>query len=94
VTLHEVRLMNEYTISWPLWHNAAPAERDDFDLSPELRADLEAWAKTFNDHYDWESGWDDHSLIEDHGAAAKDLRDRLERELGPAYQVQLHLWEC
>jgi hypothetical protein len=92
--MREVRLMNEYTFSWPLWGDVGPAERDDFKLSPDLRAGLETWAKTFNDHFDWQSGWDDHSLVEDHAAAARELRDRLACELGPAYRVKLHLWEC
>ena len=88
-----VKIMNDYGASWPLWNETGPAKRDDFALSEGLALRLEHWARCFNDHFDWEAGWDDHALKDSHRLEAHKLRDQVSVELGPGYTVTLDLWE-
>lgn len=88
-----VKLMNEYTMRWPLWIPDGPAAEGDLPVSDGLAADLKAWARTFNEHFDWQRGWDDSALIPGHALEAQRLRLALAEELGPDYEVVLDLWE-
>ncbi|ADG76513.1 conserved hypothetical protein [Cellulomonas flavigena DSM 20109] len=87
-----VRLMNEYTIDWPLWVDG-PAGEGDLPVSERLAGDLKAWARTFNNHYDFQHGWDDSRLIEPYTREGQRLQHALQVELGPGYDVALDLWE-
>lgn len=89
-----VKLMNEYTIQWPLWIPGGPATEGDLPVSEGLAADLKAWAGTFNAHFDWQHGWDDPALVAEHALEAQRLRLALAEELGPDYEVVLDLWEA
>lgn len=89
-----VRLMNEYSVSWPLWTAEGPADRDEIPVSPALTARLCRWAEHFERHFHWETGWDDQARSAPHGAEAEALRTLLEAELGSDYAVSLELWEA
>lgn len=89
-----VRLMNEYSVSWPLWTAEGPADRDEIPVSPALAARLCRWAEHFDRHYHWETGWDDPARSAPHAAEAETLRGLLEAELGADYAVALELWEA
>lgn len=89
----QVKIMNEYTVGWPLWNASGPAERREFPLSEPLAQRLEHWARFFNDHFDWETGWDDPALKEPHRIEAHELCRLVSEELGPDYGVRLDLWE-
>jgi len=88
-----VRIANDYTITWPLWNEAGPMERDEIDVPEPLRARLLAWAREFNDRFDWENGWDSPDLSEPHAREGRALRDELAAHLGPGYDVRLSVWE-
>lgn len=88
-----IRLMNEYSIDWPLWVSDGPAGEGDLPVTAPLAAELKAWARTFNDHYDWQHGWDDPKRFEGHAREAERLQRALQADLGDAYEVALQLWE-
>jgi len=88
-----VRLMNEYSVSWPLWTAEGPAARDEIPVSPALTARLCRWAEHFERHYHWERGWDDAARSAPHAVEAETLRGLLEAELGAGCTVVLRLWE-
>ena len=89
-----VKIMNDYTVAWPLWNETGPARRNEFPLSEGLARRLERWARCFNDHFDPEAGWDDRALKDSHRIEALKLRDQVSVDLGPGYTVTLDLWEA
>lgn len=89
-----LKLMNEYTIEWPLWDRSGPCERGDPPVPADLECRLLDWAREFNDHFDWETGWDDPALREPHAQTGRQLYDELVAFLGENYDVDLNLWEC
>lgn len=89
-----VRLMNEYTIEWPLWVPDGPTREGDLPVSEAVAREIKAWARTFNEHYDWESGWDDQEIAEGHVREASRLEAALAADLGDEYEVALELWEA
>lgn len=86
--------MNEYTVTWPLWKESGLAERDEFPITEMLARRLERWARIFNDHFSWDSGWDDPTLKEAHRTEARKLYSLVCEELGSDYRVLLDLWEA
>ena len=88
-----VKIANDYTITCPLWNSFGPMERDEIDVPEPLRARLLAWAQEFNDHFDWEHGWDSPDLSEPHAREGRALRDELAPQLGPGYDVRLSVSE-
>lgn len=88
-----VKLMNEYSIDWPLWLLGGPAQEGQLPISEPLARELKAWARSFNDHYHWESGWDDGERARAHAATAAPLLRALQAELGTDYEVTMDLWE-
>lgn len=89
-----VRLMNEYSVRWPLWGPEGPLPDGEPTLSPQLSRRLRAWAQNFNHHFSWESGWDSAERGREHAHTAEALTRALEAELGPEVRVDLDLWEC
>ena len=94
VAENRIKIMNEYTVAWPVWNEPGETERDDLRLSESLVQRLERWARSFNDHFDWETGWDDRALTEPHRLEAHELHRLVSAELGPEYRVLLDLWEA
>ncbi|MBO3085097.1 hypothetical protein [Cellulomonas fengjieae] len=88
-----VRLMNEYTVDWPLWVSDGPAQEGDVPIDEPLATELKTWARVFNEHYDWKRGWDDPAVAEGHAQEAVRLRGALQDALGRGYDVVLELWE-
>jgi hypothetical protein len=88
-----VKLMNEYTVAWPIWMSGGLADRGSLDLSDGLAARISEWARVFNDHFDPETGWDSSDLRARHATDAQALRRSLREELGDRYDVTLDLWE-
>lgn len=89
---HAVRLMNEYTVTWPLWP-AGAAERVARLLEDNLTTRLTRWAEVFNDHYDHGSGWDDAAVAVEHRAEADRLLTALRAALPAPWTVTLDYWE-
>lgn len=88
-----VKLMNEYSVTWPLWTTFGLAEEGDLPVSDDLAARLRAWAAHFDEHFHWERGWDGAGRAESHAREARRLHRALQDELGPGYEVSLDLWE-
>lgn len=89
----ELTLMNEYGCTWPIWElGGATSPGDDafVTLTPQLRAELLAWASFFLDNYDYLRGWMS-SYAEFHEEGRR-LRAELQRQLGPTYEVSLSEW--
>ena len=89
----ELRLVNEYESDWPIWELGGGTSPDDdafTTLTPQLRADLHAWAGYFLDNYDHLHGWR-NSYAEFHEEGRR-LRAELQRQLGPTYEVALSEW--
>lgn len=89
-----VRLMNEYTVRWPLWGQLGPLSEGELKVSDPVARELKAWARSFNEHFDWQRGWDDPAIAAAHALEATRLRDALQADLGPQYDVVLDLWEA
>ncbi|WP_181439714.1 hypothetical protein [Curtobacterium sp. MCBD17_028] len=47
----EYRLMNEYTVDWPIWRDDGGAPEGEPELSQRLAAQVRDWAATFNELY-------------------------------------------
>lgn len=88
-----VKLMNDYGVDLPLWASGGLADDGTFPITEELRERLTGWAATFNEHFDYETGWDDERLRRAHRAEGLALHRRLIDELGQGYEVSLDLWE-
>lgn len=61
-------------------------------VSTSLREDVLAWARAFSSRID-DSGWISAEAHAAHEREGRVLRQRLQRELGPAYRVVLLLSE-
>lgn len=85
--------MNEYGVDLPLWAADGLAGDDDFPISEKLRERLMAWASTFNEHFDDETGWDDEQTRRAHRTEGLALHRQLIEDLGPGYNVSFSLWE-
>lgn len=91
---HAVRLMNDYTVDWPLWpvSNGAAEEMKTL-LDEGLSTRLRQWAQVFNAHYDPFDGWDDPVLAAEHRAEAGRLLAALRAALPSPWTITLDYWE-
>ncbi|MDA4893029.1 hypothetical protein PFZ55_39825 [Streptomyces sp. MS2A] len=85
--------MNDYGAAIPLWTFGGLADPTDYPLSDDLVADLEAWSRTFQRHFEPVTGWDDPEVAAGHLAEGQRLFVRLREELGSDYQVEASFWE-
>ncbi|MFI2103543.1 hypothetical protein ACH436_09635 [Isoptericola sp. NPDC019693] len=92
---YRVRLMNEYTVKWPIWVGTDPARKAVVAeaVDDALTARLRAWADVFNAHYSYEHGWDDPHVAAAHRTEGEALRDALAAVLPEPWHVELHYWE-
>jgi pimeloyl-ACP methyl ester carboxylesterase len=90
-TRYTVRLMNEYGCDWPLW-GTLPAHVDR-RIDDDLRGRLQAWAATFQHHFDHEDGWDATDVAASHLAEGERLADDLRAVLPAPWTVRLDAWE-
>jgi hypothetical protein len=95
-TPRRIRLSVDYSQDWPLsdimWD---PEEQPAWDelLTPELIADLRAWARFFNTHADWETGlYGSEELRRWFDLEGFRLRTELVRQVGDRFDVELVLW--
>jgi hypothetical protein len=89
-----VTLMNEYSVTWPLWVADGPADERDPPVSAALAQRLRAWARDFDEHVHWPHGWDDDARPAQHAREAVRLHRAVQQDLGPGYEVVLDLWEA
>ncbi len=94
-----IKLMNEYMCELPLWQEGEGQVSEEMlleelRLSRRLEKGLRALATRFNNHFQHDRGWDDEDRARRHADHARSMHRRLKRELGPAWDVVLDLWEC
>lgn len=89
-----VKVGNDYSVAWPVWRDDGPADEGDFPIPPELAGALRAWAQSFNDHFEWDTGWDEPSSARPHAEEGRRIQAALQEALGPEYVVDLDLWEA
>ncbi|QCR43392.1 hypothetical protein C1N91_07380 [Curtobacterium sp. SGAir0471] len=87
------RLMNEYGVGWPLWDDDGPCPEGTPTLSPGVTAEVRAWTRDFDEHFDVESGWPTESAARSHERRGRLLLELVARELEPADDVVLEYWE-
>ncbi len=88
-----VRLMNDYTVDWPLWLPDGGASEDELPVPEHLRSRVRAWADVFNTLYHYERGWPTRHHLQQHRREGERLRVALAEDLGPGFDVVLDYWE-
>ncbi|MCG5258654.1 hypothetical protein EM868_22520 [Cupriavidus gilardii] len=97
--MKKIKLMADY-YCFPLWE-ASPGEVGNIDpadlpISPQLRIRLLKWAekldKTLNMDYPPDSRFPSEAEERQFKREGFELADELRSELGPDYEVILHLW--
>jgi hypothetical protein len=87
------RLMNEYSVEWPFWHDEGLAANGTPALPPRIEAAVRDWAAKFNESYSWEHGWPDQATAREHEEQGQRLRSIIEKLLPPEDTVSFDLWE-
>ena len=91
-----VKLMNEYTVKFPLWVYTENGDvlLDEREIAPtELGTRLGEWAETFNEYYSYEDGWPSHAIRDRHYATGVLLFNALQAHFGPSVPVDFDYWE-
>ena len=93
--MRRLTLTNDYGARYPACDGkGAEVNLDHLPIADEeLKADLLAYARTFDEHFSWDEAWDDEEIAAAHKAAGPGLRDRLQAALGSDYEVILEQWE-
>ena len=77
----EYRLMNDYSVGWPFWATDGLCDDGDPQLPTSLAAELRAWAATFNQEFDYMTGWPTATLADEHEREGRRLYEEVERAL-------------
>jgi hypothetical protein len=80
-----LRLMAEY--GHALWDDGDDADLGDLPLTEDLVRDLDAW----NTAWEMHARFENQPLPTSWEHEAHRLRDELQRQLGPGYEIRLHL---
>ncbi|KTR03746.1 hypothetical protein [Curtobacterium citreum] len=87
------RLMNEYSVDWPLWHDDGLCDAGTPSFSPQLEREILEWARDFNENYGIETGWPTEAAARSHERQGRRLLLLVERELPEEDDVVLGYWE-
>lgn len=87
------RLMNEYGVDWPLWHDDGLCDAGTPSFSPRLEREILEWARDFNENYGIETGWPTEVAARSHERQGRRLLLLVERELPKGDDVVLGYWE-
>ncbi|MDT0211355.1 hypothetical protein [Curtobacterium sp. BRD11] len=87
------RLMNEYSVDWPLWHDDGLCVARTPSFSPRLEREILEWAHDFNENYGIETGWPTEAAAGSHERQGHRLLLLVERELPEEDDVVLGYWE-
>jgi hypothetical protein len=88
----EYRLMNDYSVGWPFWATDGLCDDGDPQLPASLAAELRAWAATFNQEFDYMTGWRTATLADEHEREGRRLYEEVKRAL-PNDSLTLEYWE-
>ncbi|GAA4386059.1 hypothetical protein [Tsukamurella soli] len=84
-----IRIMSDYGSS-PLW-SFGNIGTDTVGLSADLVTRLDDWQQLFDEHFHWETGWDDADVCTRYDELGRALLPLVSAEL-PGYAVELDLW--
>jgi hypothetical protein len=87
------RLMNEYSVDWPLWDDDGPCAEGTPSFSPRLTTEILAWARDFTENYGVEAGWPTEAAARSHERQGRRLLLLVQRELPEEHDVVLGYWE-
>lgn len=103
--IFRLKLMNEYSVDWPIWTSDIGKNEYQQHLTPRLQDRLAAWAANFNANFHtclfqpdgWE-GWQTEEQEKEHWREGRDLEQQLQEQLSEGdpsvdWVVYLHLWE-
>jgi len=85
--------MNEYSVAWPLWDDDGLCAAGTPSFSPRLEREILEWARDFDEHYSFESGWPSATAARSHERRGRRLVLLVERELPEGDDVVLRYWE-
>ena len=88
-----VRMFNDYGCPWPFWGEEGLLDEEKFQLPPDLTADVLAWTRNFNEHFDDEQGWPTAEQREAHRREGERLVERVQNAVGPAIRIDYDAWE-
>ena len=91
--MHIVKLMNDYSVRFPLWDEKGLLEPEQLPLSSALRDQLVSWALDFQKHYHWQDGWGGTDVASEHLGQGQRLFEQLREELGDDYEIAFEPWE-
>jgi hypothetical protein len=77
------RLMNDYSVDWPLWGDEELMPYGKPELPPRLVAEIRAWADEFEEFCLPMEGWPDAKTGRLHWEEGERLAAAIRRELGP-----------
>jgi hypothetical protein len=85
-----IRLMDEYGSQWPLWsYDVGQEDRPEWNLPPNLREELSAWALEFDQHFEVLRGWDEPQRYRSHLEVGTRLAVELQKHLGDKFNIEL-----
>lgn len=94
-----IRLFPEYGRDWPLWEDTTPTwdvgyttTPELYGLSDQLTADLAAWNRWWELHFDPFAGWDGDAASERWRADGAAIAARLRAEVSAFADVRYEPW--
>lgn len=87
-----LRLMNDYTVSWPLWAPDGLFDDGEPQVPASLANALRDWAAVFNENYDYLRGWPTSIIAIEHQREGQRLHHELQRAR-PGDTITLEYWE-
>lgn len=92
-TTPTIRMFNEYGCPWPFWGGGGLLDEEDFPLPPDLTADILAWTRNFDEHFDPFEGWPTKEQCEAHRREGEQLAERVQDAVGPGITIDFDAWE-
>lgn len=89
----EVRMFDEYSVSWPFWARDGLLDPEDFPLPDQLTRQILAWTRDFDLNYDHERGWPTAEHREASHQEGLRLADEVQSVVGPDVIIDFQYWE-
>lgn len=92
-TTSTIRMFNDHGCPWPFWGEEGLLDEEDFQLPPDLTADILAWTRNFDEHFDPVEGWPTKEQCEAHRREGEQLAERVQDAVGPGITIDFDAWE-